>query len=171
MYVSVIVHEESGESRISGGIQMHKLDTANDAAKLLGFAKLFFGEENADVAMTLVEQVLTRAVESAATSPIPPGAERTLKLFRDAHDVLEKKELLRPKKMSRAAWRDATANPSTGLQAIPAAQRETIILVKCIGFSYNEAAKIRNGPRGTVRSQINRASHVLAKEFGLVQTA
>ena len=151
---------------------MNKLDTAtNDAAKLLAFAKLFFGEGKVDEAMALFEQVLARAVESAATSPIPPGAERTLKLFRDAHDVLEKKELLRPKRMSRAAWRDATANPSTALQAIPGAQRETIIVVECLGFSYNEAAKIRKGPRGTVRSQINRASHVLAKEFGLVQTA
>ena len=121
---------------------MHRLSPkTNDAGKLLAFATLFFGKEKRAQAEELVGSVLSLALEDNAGSPMPAGIERTLKLFHDAHNVLERGYLQRPKKMSRAALREACQD-ITGLLVLPGAQRETVILTKCIGFSYKDTVKI-----------------------------
>ena len=152
----------------SGGIGMQRPDTkTSDAQKLLAFAVLFFGKKRVREAEEVVENVLRSGLEANAGLPIPAGTERTLMLLNNAHRRLEKGYLLRAKRMSRAASREV-ATDLTGLLALPGAQRETVILTKCIGFSYHEAAKITGRPIGTVRSRVNRACHVLAEKFGLM---
>ena len=53
------------------------------------------------------------------------------------------------------------------LDALPADQREALLLVGASGFSYDEAAKICDCAVGTVKSRINRARKRLAEILGV----
>ena len=51
------------------------------------------------------------------------------------------------------------------IDALPAAQREAIVLVGMLGFSYDEAADICDCAIGTIKSRLNRARGHLAEHF------
>jgi RNA polymerase sigma-70 factor (ECF subfamily) len=48
------------------------------------------------------------------------------------------------------------------VEGIPAVFREAFVLVKILGFSYDEAAEILGCPRGTIQSRVARARSALA---------
>jgi len=50
---------------------------------------------------------------------------------------------------------------SDGLDSLPDAQREVVLLVGMAGFTYEEAAKITNCPVGTVMSRLSRGRKAL----------
>jgi RNA polymerase sigma-70 factor (ECF subfamily) len=55
------------------------------------------------------------------------------------------------------------ADVQRGLNALPAAQREALILVGAGGFSYEEAAEICDVAIGTIKSRVARARTALEK--------
>jgi RNA polymerase sigma-70 factor, ECF subfamily len=55
------------------------------------------------------------------------------------------------------------------LDALPAAQREALVLVGAAGLSYDEAAAITGCAVGTVKSRVNRARLKLSEILGLAQ--
>ena len=58
-------------------------------------------------------------------------------------------------------WAAELSDIARALQALPAEQREALILVGAGGFAYEEAAKISNCAVGTVKSRVARARRAL----------
>lgn len=54
-------------------------------------------------------------------------------------------------------WSVELSDTARGLQALPVAQREALILVGVGGFSYEDAGKIAGAPNGTMKSRVARA--------------
>lgn len=59
------------------------------------------------------------------------------------------------------AWAAELSDIARALQALPAEQREALILVGAGGFAYEEAARISNCAVGTVKSRVARARRAL----------
>jgi RNA polymerase sigma-70 factor, ECF subfamily len=57
------------------------------------------------------------------------------------------------------------------LDRLPASQREALILVGALGFSYDEVAAILNCPAGTVKSRVSRARLQLADRLSIAGVA
>jgi len=57
-------------------------------------------------------------------------------------------------------------NVKRALMALPANQREALILVAASGFSYEEAASISGCAIGTMKSRVNRARKHLSEAMG-----
>jgi RNA polymerase sigma-70 factor (ECF subfamily) len=53
------------------------------------------------------------------------------------------------------------------IQALPAALRESMLLIGLEGHSYEEAAQLQNLPLGTVKSQVSRARQLLRQKLAL----
>lgn len=58
-------------------------------------------------------------------------------------------------------WAAELSDIARALQALPAEQREALILVGAGGFAYEEAARISNCAVGTVKSRVARARRAL----------
>ena len=58
-------------------------------------------------------------------------------------------------------WAAELSDIARALQALPAEQREALILVGAGGFAYEEAAQISNCAVGTVKSRVARARRAL----------
>ncbi|MFC0410370.1 sigma-70 family RNA polymerase sigma factor [Roseomonas elaeocarpi] len=52
------------------------------------------------------------------------------------------------------------------LSSLPAEQREALVLVGALGFSYEEGAKVANVAVGTLKARVSRARRNLASRFG-----
>jgi RNA polymerase sigma-70 factor (ECF subfamily) len=50
------------------------------------------------------------------------------------------------------------------IAALPLQYREAFVLVRVLGYRYEEAATVLNCPRGTVQSRVARARHLLAQQ-------
>lgn len=50
------------------------------------------------------------------------------------------------------------------IAALPLQFREAFVLVRILGYRYEEAAVVLNCPRGTVQSRVARARHLLANQ-------
>jgi RNA polymerase sigma-70 factor (ECF subfamily) len=59
------------------------------------------------------------------------------------------------------SWAAELSDIARALQALPAEQREALILVGAGGFAYEEAAQISNCAVGTVKSRVARARRAL----------
>lgn len=66
-----------------------------------------------------------------------------------------------PGNNSGQAWAAELSDVVRALRALPAEQREALILVGAGGFAYEEAAKISNCAVGTVKSRVARARKAL----------
>lgn len=63
-------------------------------------------------------------------------------------------------------WSSAKNEVQAALLQLPASQREVLVLIGGLGFSYEECAKICGCEMGTVKSRLNRARARLATLLG-----
>lgn len=68
-------------------------------------------------------------------------------------------------------WAVRASEMAKAIDALPPTQREAIVLVGMLGFSYDEAADICGCAIGTIKSRLNRARAHLAEHFAEEGTA
>ncbi len=130
---------------------------------------------NVDRADDLVQEALLRAL--ANLSSFEPGTNMSAWLFTILRNLFRSEYRKRRREVedvdgSYAEQLTFSPEQSTrleinefreALKALPAEQREALILVGASGFSYEEAAKICGCAVGTIKSRVNRARGRLAE--------
>jgi len=129
---------------------------------------------NVDRADDLVQEALLRAL--ANLNSFEPGTNMSAWLFTILRNLFRSEYRKRRREVedvdgSYAEQLTFSPEQSTrleinefreALKALPAEQREALILVGASGFSYEEAAKICGCAVGTIKSRVNRARSKLA---------
>jgi RNA polymerase sigma-70 factor, ECF subfamily len=130
---------------------------------------------NVDRADDLVQEALLRAL--ANLNSFEPGTNMSAWLFTILRNLFRSEYRKRRREVedvdgSYAEQLTFSPEQSTrleinefreALKALPAEQREALILVGASGFSYDEAAKICGCAVGTIKSRVNRARGRLAE--------
>lgn len=130
---------------------------------------------NVDRADDLVQEALLRAL--ANLNSFEPGTNMSAWLFTILRNLFRSEYRKRRREVedvdgSYAEQLTFSPEQSTrleinefreALKALPAEQREALILVGASGFSYEEAAKICGCAVGTIKSRVNRARGRLAE--------
>jgi RNA polymerase sigma-70 factor (ECF subfamily) len=161
---------------LSGGDIAAELHAARRYALLL--------TRNADQAEDLVQEALARAIAGARTWR--PGADLRRWLLAIVHNVHASRQ--RRLRLELAAAREASdtlsvATPEpqgdrvhltetiAALMALPAEQREPLVLVAFEGLSYRDAAEILGLPVGTLMSRLARGREALRAATGRTRPA
>jgi RNA polymerase sigma-70 factor (ECF subfamily) len=137
---------------------------------------------NVDRADDLVQEALLRAL--ANLNSFEPGTNMSAWLFTILRNLFRSEYRKRRREVedvdgSYAEQLTFSPEQSTrleinefreALKALPAEQREALILVGASGFSYEEAAKICGCAVGTIKSRVNRARGRLAEILSIEST-
>lgn len=130
-----------------------------------------------DAADDLVQSTCLRAMEKAHTLRHDDGLRawiftmcRSIWLNQNRASALRRADMLDegavvdPTSLMRSAEANIfTAQVLKEVMALPAAQRETVMLVYVLGYRYREAAMHMNVPVGTVMSRLSAARARIAK--------
>jgi RNA polymerase sigma-70 factor, ECF subfamily len=148
----------------------------DDVVKLMpalrGFARAL--TRNVDEADDLLQEALTRAI--ANLHQFTPGTNLKAWLFtilRNTHISLSKQRGRERKMMSSTTSEDVGAPAPQGwsvetkalmsaLDELPPEQRQVLVLIGALGFSYEECAEICGCKMGTIKSRLNRGRARLA---------
>jgi len=141
---------------------------------LRGYARALVGQASA--ADDLVQEAMLRALH--AQRQFMPGSELRAWLFTILrHTWLESQRRLGREQRATAAMEPATPTEASqgggmaldrlaaALQALPALQREALLLVGAKGMSGAEAARICGVAEGTLRARVARARQALRRAF------
>lgn len=148
---------------------------------LRAFARTF--HRHPSDADDLVQETLTKAVRRSAT--YTPGTKVKLWLFkimrnecnsaaRTTSRRIAAATLPSEKRITGTHSRDRAVRASEmakAIDALPPAQREAIVLVGMLGFTYEEAAEICHCAIGAIESRIHSARAHLAEHFAEAGTA
>lgn len=137
---------------------------------------------NVDRADDLVQGTLVRAIDNVDS--FQPGTNMLAWLFTILRNQFRSEYRKRRREVEDAdgSYLDSlTSVPEqhgrlefkelfAALAKLPLGQREALLLVGASGFSYDEAAVICGTPVGTIKSRVNRARTLLAKQLGIDST-
>ncbi|CAH0261198.1 sigma-70 family RNA polymerase sigma factor [Roseomonas sp. CECT 9278] len=143
--------------------------------QLRGFAR--FLARDATRADDLVQETLLRALEHEASWQ--DGTDLRAWLFRILRNAfLDQARRSGTERRALGALDADAAQPATqpgiaelgelgrAIAALPAAQREAILLVAALEFTVAEAAAVTGLPEGTLKARVSRARDALARQLG-----
>jgi RNA polymerase sigma-70 factor (ECF subfamily) len=170
---------------MAGGVPARGSGEHSELVSLLpalrAFARTF--HRHPSDADDLVQQTLTKAITHA--DKFQPGTNMKSWLFTimrnecySAARSTKRRLALAPLPVEATVtgthsqeWTVRASEMAKAIDALPAAQREAIVLVGMLGFSYDEAADICDCAIGTIKSRLNRARGHLAEHFAEEGTA
>src|ERR1700756_3504898 len=162
----------AGRSKVAGNEPTDfKTDLLNLVPFLRAFARSLSGHR--DLADDLAQETLVKAWQSRDS--FVPGTNLKAWLFTILRNQFysERRRAWRqvpwdaenadalPGNSDDQGWAAELSDIARALQALPAEQREALILVGAGGFAYEEAAQISNCAVGTVKSRVARARRAL----------
>ncbi len=176
-----LMHDKGVAGSSPDGSLMHEKMNAHVRAgiamigPLRGYARALAG--SADAANELVQQTLMQAL--AAQHQFVPGSALRAWLFTILRHIwLAGMRRHGRERRAMEGWQHpatttaseedgpAADRPADALRALPALQREALLLVSVSGLSSAQAAGVWAVPAGTLRARVSRARHAMKRALG-----